>query len=208
MINKSSYSIYEGAKNGITAILKLKFRVKKLIAVGLNKSKEGLRVEKYNIYQQIAERTQGDIYIGVVGPVRTGKSTFIKRFMDLLVIPNIENEFSRGRAKDELPQSASGRTIMTTEPKFVSNEAIKIELDENVQFKVRLVDCVGYMVKGAIGIWKTMCPVWCPHLGLMSRFRLFRLLKSAPRRLSTIILPLVRSYNRRQYNRYRERGLC
>ncbi|GAE87467.1 stage IV sporulation protein A [Acetivibrio straminisolvens JCM 21531] len=151
MINKSSYSIYEGAKNGITAILKLKFRVKKLIAVGLNKSKEGLRVEKYNIYQQIAERTQGDIYIGVVGPVRTGKSTFIKRFMDLLVIPNIENEFSRGRAKDELPQSASGRTIMTTEPKFVSNEAIKIELDENVQFKVRLVDCVGYMVKGAIG---------------------------------------------------------
>nr|WP_276020648.1 stage IV sporulation protein A [Acetivibrio straminisolvens] len=110
-----------------------------------------MRVEKYNIYQQIAERTQGDIYIGVVGPVRTGKSTFIKRFMDLLVIPNIENEFSRGRAKDELPQSASGRTIMTTEPKFVPNEAIKIELDENVQFKVRLVDCVGYMVKGAIG---------------------------------------------------------
>jgi len=91
-------------------------------------------VEKYNIYQQIAERTQGDIYIGVVGPVRTGKSTFIKRFMDLLVIPNIENEFSRARAKDELPQSASGRTIMTTEPKFVPNEAIKIELDENVHF--------------------------------------------------------------------------
>lgn len=82
-------------------------------------------MEKYNIYQQIAERTQGDIYIGVVGPVRTGKSTFIKRFMDLLVIPNIENEFSRARAKDELPQSASGRTIMTTEPKFVPNEAIK-----------------------------------------------------------------------------------
>jgi len=76
---------------------------------------------------------------------------FIKRFMDLLVIPNIENEFSRARAKDELPQSASGRTIMTTEPKFVPNEAIKIELDENVHFKVRLVDCVGYMVKGAIG---------------------------------------------------------
>jgi len=71
--------------------------------------------------------------------------------MDLLVIPNIENEFSRARAKDELPQSASGRTIMTTEPKFVPNEAIKIELDENVHFKVRLVDCVGYMVKGAIG---------------------------------------------------------
>ena len=108
-------------------------------------------MEKYDIYQQISERTQGDIYIGIVGPVRTGKSTFIKRFMDLLVIPNIENEFSKERAKDELPQSASGRTIMTTEPKFVPNEAIEIELDETVQFKVRLVDCVGYMVKGAIG---------------------------------------------------------
>jgi stage IV sporulation protein A len=108
-------------------------------------------VEKSNIYHQISERTQGDIYIGVVGPVRTGKSTFIKRFMDLLVIPNIENEYSKGRAQDELPQSASGRTIMTTEPKFVPNEAVKIVLDENVEFKVRLVDCVGYMVKGALG---------------------------------------------------------
>lgn len=108
-------------------------------------------MEKYNIYQQISERTQGDIYIGVVGPVRTGKSTFIKRFMDLLVLPNIENEYSRNRANDELPQSASGRTIMTTEPKFVPNEAIQIVLDENVQFKVRLVDCVGYLVKGALG---------------------------------------------------------
>lgn len=116
-----------------------------------NKSKGVLRVEKYSIYQQISERTQGDIYIGVVGPVRTGKSTFIKRFMDLLVLPNIENEYSRNRANDELPQSASGRTIMTTEPKFVPNEAIQIVLDENVQFKVRLVDCVGYLVKGALG---------------------------------------------------------
>lgn len=115
-------------------------------------------MEKYNIYQQISERTQGDIYIGVVGPVRTGKSTFIKRFMDLLVIPNIENEYSRGRAKDELPQSASGRTIMTTEPKFVPNEAVQIELDENVKFKVRLVDCVGYLVKGAIGHMENDAP--------------------------------------------------
>jgi len=81
-------------------------------------------VEAYSIYQQIAERTQGDIYIGVVGPVRTGKSTFIKRFMDLLVIPNIENTYQKERAKDELPQSATGRTIMTTEPKFVPNEAV------------------------------------------------------------------------------------
>ena len=108
-------------------------------------------MESYNIYRQIAERTQGDIYIGVVGPVRTGKSTFIKRFMDLLVIPNIENEYDRERAKDELPQSATGRTIMTTEPKFVPNEAIKIVLDENAKLKVRLVDCVGYLVKGALG---------------------------------------------------------
>jgi len=88
-------------------------------------------VEKYSIYQQIAERTQGDIYIGVVGPVRTGKSTLIKRFMDLLVIPNIENVYSRERAKDELPQSATGRTIMTTEPKFVPNEAVEITLPQS-----------------------------------------------------------------------------
>ncbi|HHW30414.1 MAG TPA: stage IV sporulation protein A [Clostridiaceae bacterium] len=108
-------------------------------------------MEMYNIYEQIAERTQGDIYIGVVGPVRTGKSTFIKRFMDLLVIPNIENTYIKERAKDELPQSATGRTIMTTEPKFVPNEAVEIILDENIQLKVRLVDCVGYLVKGAIG---------------------------------------------------------
>jgi len=108
-------------------------------------------VENYSIYQQIAERTQGDIYIGVVGPVRTGKSTLIKRFMDLLVIPNIENVYSRERAKDELPQSATGRTIMTTEPKFVPNEAVEITLDEALKLKVRLVDCVGYLVKGALG---------------------------------------------------------
>jgi len=112
----------------------------------------------YDIYQQIAERTQGDIYIGVVGPVRTGKSTFIKRFMDLLVIPNIENVYSKERAKDELPQSATGRTIMTTEPKFVPNEAVEITLDENTSFKVRLVDCVGYLVKGALGYLENNAP--------------------------------------------------
>jgi len=112
----------------------------------------------YDIYQQIAERTQGDIYIGVVGPVRTGKSTFIKRFMDLLVIPNIENVYSRERAKDELPQSATGRTIMTTEPKFVPNEAVEITLGENTSFKVRLVDCVGYLVKGALGYLENNAP--------------------------------------------------
>lgn len=115
-------------------------------------------MDNYNIYKQIAERTQGDIYIGVVGPVRTGKSTFIKRFMDLLVIPNIENEYDRERAKDELPQSSTGRTIMTTEPKFVPNEAIRIVLDENAKLKVRLVDCVGYLVKSAIGYLENDAP--------------------------------------------------
>lgn len=115
-------------------------------------------MEKYSIYQQIAERTQGDIYIGVVGPVRTGKSTLIKRFMDLLVIPNIENVYSRERAKDELPQSATGRTIMTTEPKFVPNEAVEITLDESLKLKVRMVDCVGYLVKGALGYLENNAP--------------------------------------------------
>lgn len=108
-------------------------------------------MENFGIYQDIAKRTEGDIYIGVVGPVRTGKSTFIKRFMELLVLPNIENEYKKERAVDELPQSASGRTIMTTEPKFIPNEAIEINLNGNVKLKTRLVDCVGYLVNNAIG---------------------------------------------------------
>ncbi|SHI03816.1 stage IV sporulation protein A [Sporanaerobacter acetigenes] len=108
-------------------------------------------VEKFDIYKDIAERTDGDIYVGVVGPVRTGKSTFIKRFMELLVIPNIENKYKKERAKDELPLSGAGKTIMTTEPKFVPNEAVELILKDNVRFKLRMVDCVGYLVKGAIG---------------------------------------------------------
>lgn len=104
-----------------------------------------------DIYKDIAKRTNGDIYIGVVGPVRTGKSTFIKRFMDLFVIPNIEDYYKKERTKDELPQSAAGKTIMTTEPKFVPNEAVEIALSDNAKMKVRLVDCVGYLVEGALG---------------------------------------------------------
>ena len=115
-------------------------------------------MENINLYQDISNRTDGDIYLGVVGPVRTGKSTFIKKFMDLLVIPNIENSYKQERAKDELPQSAGGKTIMTTEPKFVPNEAIEISLDNNLKFKTRLVDCVGYLVKNSIGYLENDVP--------------------------------------------------
>ena len=104
-----------------------------------------------NIYQDIAQRSGGDVYIGVVGPVRTGKSTFIKNFMDMFVLPKIENPYERSRAQDELPQSAAGRTIMTTEPKFIPNEAVEISLPGAVRFKVRLIDCVGYIVDSALG---------------------------------------------------------
>lgn len=108
-------------------------------------------MEDRNIYKDIASRTNGDIYIGVVGPVRTGKSTFIKRFMDTLVIPNIANNDSRDRAIDELPQSAAGRTIMTTEPKFIPEDAVEINIDDKASLRVRMIDCVGYVVDGAIG---------------------------------------------------------
>ncbi|RSK27440.1 stage IV sporulation protein A [Bacillus sp. HMF5848] len=108
-------------------------------------------MEKFDIFNDIAERTGGDIYLGVVGAVRTGKSTFIKKFMEQLVLPNIGNEADKARAVDELPQSAAGKTIMTTEPKFVPNQAVAIKVEEGLEINVRLVDCVGYTVPGAKG---------------------------------------------------------
>src|SRR5699024_2620854 len=119
--------------------------------MGINIVVRRENMEGFDIYRDIAERTDGDIYAGVVGPVRTGKSTFIKRFMELLVLPNIENKYKKERAKDELPLSGSGKTIMTTERKFVPNEAVEMTLKDNINFKVRMVDCVGYLVKGALG---------------------------------------------------------
>ena len=104
-----------------------------------------------SIYTDIAKRTGGDIYIGVVGPVRTGKSTFIHRFLDSVVLPNIKDEYDKQRTLDEIPQSATGRTVMTTEPKFVPDEAVKIKIGGETQLNVKLIDCVGYMVDGALG---------------------------------------------------------
>ena len=99
-----------------------------------------------SIYDDIARRTGGNVYIGIVGPVRSGKSTFIKRFMETLVLPHIGDVYLRERAKDELPQSGSGRTIMTAEPKFVPEEAVRVTLGESAELSVRLIDCVGYMI--------------------------------------------------------------
>ena len=108
-------------------------------------------VDTYELYHDIQKRTGGEIYIGVLGPVRTGKSTFIKRFMDEMVLPYMEDEHAKSRAQDELPQSAGGKTITTTEPKFIPNEAAKVTLNGDIQVSIRLIDCVGYMVEGAAG---------------------------------------------------------
>lgn len=112
---------------------------------------EVTRMVGNSIYKDIAKRTGGDIYIGVVGPVRTGKSTFIHKFLDSVVIPNIDNEFDKARTVDEIPQSASGRTIMTTEPKFVPDESVKIKMEDGTELNVKMIDCVGYIVDGALG---------------------------------------------------------
>ena len=105
----------------------------------------------FNVYNDIEKRTKGEIYIGVVGPVRTGKSTFIKNFMDVAVMPNIKDENEVKRAMDELPQSSAGKTIMTTEPKFIPNKAVTINIGNKANINVRLIDCVGFMVDGATG---------------------------------------------------------
>lgn len=110
-----------------------------------------MQMDANHLYKDIQARTNGEIYIGVVGPVRTGKSTFIKRFMEILVLPNMKEEPDKIRTRDELPQSASGKTIMTTEPKFIPKDAAKIRLSEDTEVRVRLIDCVGYMVEGASG---------------------------------------------------------
>lgn len=111
-----------------------------------------------DIYSDISKRTGGDIYIGVVGPVRTGKSTFIKKFMEKLVIPNINDDNVKQRANDELPQSSAGKTIMTTEPKFIPEDAIELSLDKTSKFKVRMIDCVGYIVPSSEGYFEDEAP--------------------------------------------------
>ncbi|MBQ4069014.1 MAG: stage IV sporulation protein A [Lachnospiraceae bacterium] len=108
-------------------------------------------MDTFNLYKDINARTSGEIYIGVVGPVRTGKSTFIKRFMELMVLPTMSDGYEKERTKDELPQSASGKTIMTTEPKFIPKEAVELYMGNDASAKIRLIDCVGYMVSGASG---------------------------------------------------------
>ena len=108
-------------------------------------------MQAYDVYKDISERTGGDIYLGVVGAVRTGKSTFIRNLMELLVLPRIEDEHEKQRIVDELPQSGAGRTVMTTQPKFVPGEAVSIDIDGKTELSIRMVDCVGYLIPGALG---------------------------------------------------------
>ena len=136
----------------MTIDLQCKFYKERRSAYTLTAQREGAgKVDTEQLYKDIKARTNGEIYIGVVGPVRTGKSTFIKRFMDVMVLPRMEDEHKKERTRDELPQSAAGKTIMTTEPKFVPKDAAVIRLNQDVEVRIRLIDCVGYMVKGASG---------------------------------------------------------
>ena len=142
----------------------------------------------FDLYKDIQGRTGGEIYIGVVGPVRTGKSTFIKRFMDLFVLPYITDENTKKRAEDELPQSAAGKTIMTTEPKFIPQEAANITLADQSDIRVRLIDCVGFMVDGASGHMEGDNIVWSKHHGSRMKYRLL-MLRGLVRRKSFGITP-------------------
>ena len=112
---------------------------------------DNFNTSSFDIYKDISARTKGEIYLGVIGAVRTGKSTFIKRFMEQMVLPYMNDEHDRERTIDEMPQSAAGKTIMTTEPKFIPKEAAEIRFEDGTEVKVRLIDCVGYMVEGASG---------------------------------------------------------
>lgn len=124
-----------------------------------------------SIYQDIATRAGGDIYAGVVGPVRTGKSTFIKRFMDVLVFPNMANPYEKTRVMDELPQSGEGKTITTTEPKFIPPEAVRVNTKGGAGFNVRLVDCVAILYQVRWATWRTERREWSPLHGLRNRCR-------------------------------------
>ena len=138
-------------------------------------------MQERNIYSDIAKRTQGDIYIGVVGPVRTGKSTFIKRFMDTIVIPNIDNAGQHDRAVDELPQSSAGRTIMTTEPKFIPENAVEINLPDNASFKVRMIVSV-ILFRARSAILRATGREWFTLHGRRTKCRLTRPPKSVHER--------------------------
>ena len=132
---------------------------------------ENFAMNTYDLYKDIRQRTGGEIYIGVVGPVRTGKSTFIKRFMDVCVLPFMEDEHEKERARDEMPQSAGGKTITTTEPKFIPKEAAKVLLGGDVEAKIRLIDCVGYMVDGAAGHMEEDTERMVPRLPVSEQIR-------------------------------------
>ena len=149
---------------------------------------DNFNTSSFDIYKDISARTKGEIYLGVIGAVRTGKSTFIKRFMEQMVLPYMNDEHDRERTIDEMPQSAAGKTIMTTEPKFIPKEAAKIRLEDETEVKVRLIDCVGYMVEVPAGIWKMTQSGWSKHHGLITRCHLHRQRRSV-RKKSSMNIP-------------------